>query len=43
MIDIKIENVRNMMYGLDTPVQHGNGRMAPAVNLDNAAICCGCR
>ena len=37
MINIIIENVRDMMYGLDTPIQHGNGKMAPAVNLDNAA------
>ena len=29
--------IRNMIYGLDTLVQHGDGRMAPAINLDNAA------
>ena len=37
MNDISIKNIANLMYGLDTPIQHGSGRMAPAVNLDNAA------
>ena len=31
------EEIRRMIYGLDTFVQHGNGRMAPMINLDNAA------
>ena len=31
------EKIRGMIYGLDALVQHGNGRMLPMVNLDNAA------
>ena len=30
-------NTRRMIYGLDSLVQHENGRMLPAINLDNAA------
>jgi len=30
-------NIRNMIYGLDTPVRLDCGRLAPAINLDNAA------
>ena len=30
-------NIRNMMFGLDTPVWLDSGRPAPAINLDNAA------
>jgi len=32
-----IKNARSMMYGLDAKVQYGSGKMAPMVNLDNAA------
>jgi len=34
---IRNNNTNYMVYGLDTLVQHGNGKMAPAINLDNAA------
>ena len=32
-----MKKIRSMIYGLDAFVQHGNGRMAPMINLDNAA------
>lgn len=33
----KTRKIRAMMLGLDAPVRLSNGRMVPAVNLDNAA------
>ncbi len=36
--DLCIDNkIRNMILGLDVPVQLDNGRLVPAINLDNAA------
>ena len=31
------KNLRELIYGLNAQVQHGSGKMAPAINLDNAA------
>jgi selenocysteine lyase/cysteine desulfurase len=33
----KRHNIRDMIYGLDTPVCLDNGQKVPAINLDNAA------
>ena len=32
-----MENIRNMMYGVNTLVELDNGKLVPAINLDNAA------
>lgn len=32
-----VKNIRDMIFGLDTPIELEDGRTVPAVNLDNAA------
>ena len=32
-----LDNIRDMILGLDTPVKLSDGRIVPAINLDNAA------
>ncbi len=36
-VSMPIDNIRNMMYGLNVPVKLENGEKVPAINLDNAA------